>query len=86
VKVTVVAPATTRRCDRVVLYVMYLCCKMMIMYFCVKTIWSVVALCLELELLLFCCVNMLYVICFGGFHSGRQPKQKKKYKNNIFLG
>jgi hypothetical protein len=56
----------THRRDRVVLYVMYLCHKTMTMYCCVRTIWIVVDLCLELELSLFCCVNLLYVTCFGG--------------------
>jgi hypothetical protein len=66
VKVTAVAPAMMRHRDRVVLYVMYLCRKTMTMYCCVKTIWIVIDLCLELELSLFCCVNLLYVTCGWG--------------------
>jgi hypothetical protein len=74
VKVMVVAPIMTRRRDRVMLDVMYLCRKTRTMYCCVKTIWIVVDLCLELELLLFCCVNLLYVTYFGGSPSGKAVK------------
>jgi hypothetical protein len=74
VKATAVAPGTTRRRDRVVLYVMYLCRKMTTMYCCVKTIWIVVDLYLELKLSLFCCVNLLYVTCFGGSLSREAAK------------
>jgi hypothetical protein len=65
----VVAPAMTRRGDELC-YVMYLCHKMMTMYCCVKTTWIIIDLCIELELSLFCCVNLLYVTCFGGSPSG----------------
>jgi hypothetical protein len=69
-----VAPATTRHRDQVVLYVMYLCHKKTTMYCCVKIVWVVVDLFLELELSLFCYVNLLYVTCFGGSPSREAAK------------
>jgi hypothetical protein len=70
----VVAPAMMRRGDELC-YVMYLCHKMMIIYCCVKTIWIVINLCIELELSLFFCVNLMYVTVLEAPHSGRQPQQ-----------
>jgi hypothetical protein len=58
-------------------------CAMHVMYFyhktpticiVVKTIWIVIDLYLELELSLFCCVNVLYVTSFGGSSSGEAAK------------
>jgi hypothetical protein len=68
-----VAPATIRHSDELC-YVMYWCCKTTTMYCCVKTIWIVVDLCLELELSLFCCVCLLYVTCFGDSPSKEAAK------------
>jgi hypothetical protein len=58
-------------------------CAMHVMYFyhktsticiVVKTIWIIIDLYLELELSLFCCVNVLYVTSFRGSSSGEAAK------------
>jgi hypothetical protein len=81
---TVVAPATTWRHDQVVLYVMYLCHKMMTMYCCEDYMDCCCDLCLELKLSLFCCLHLLHVPCFGGSPSGEAAKTVVIYIN-IFL-
>jgi hypothetical protein len=55
------------------------------MYYCVKTIWIVIDLCLQLELLLFYCVNLLYATYFGGSPFGEGAKTEITYKKPIYF-
>jgi hypothetical protein len=74
VRARAMALVTTRRCDRVMLYVMYLCHKMIILYCCEDYGLVLLYIHLELQLSLFCSLKLLYVRCFGGSPSGMTAK------------
>jgi hypothetical protein len=69
----------------VMLYVMYLCHKMKTMYYCEDYMDCHWFICLELELLLFCCLNLLYVPYFGGSPSGEAAKTWIIYIKNQYI-
>jgi hypothetical protein len=69
----------------VVLYVMYLCRKMTIMYCCEVYGLSLWYICLKLQLSLFCYLKLLYMcLILEAPHLGRQPKQGL-YKKPIYF-
>jgi hypothetical protein len=76
-----------QRCGVVIelCYVIYLCHKTMAMYYCEDYMDYHWFICLELELLLFCYLNLLYVSCFGSSPSREAAKTGLiEKKSNIF--